>query len=168
MVYGNKLYFNATTAASGDELWVHNGTTTTLLADIEPGTGDSSPKEFAVFDGKLCFGANNGPTTGTELYSLTDPNLGVNNIKFAGNVLLSPNPTAGNADLKIMLTAATSLRIELTDISGKLSWSKTLASYPAGETVVVLPMAELASGTYFYRLADKTGTSMASGKVIRQ
>ncbi len=45
-VIGSRLVFAATTAATGTELWVSDGTSggTTLLKDIEPGTGSSQPR----------------------------------------------------------------------------------------------------------------------------
>lgn len=109
-VYGDKLYFNAYTQGSGNELWVHDGTTTTMVADINPGTSGSDPRDFVVYDGKLCFAATHA-STGTELYSLTDPALSVKNIKLDGAVVLMPNPTSGDATLQLSLNSAASLGI---------------------------------------------------------
>ncbi|MCC6673116.1 MAG: hypothetical protein IT458_18770, partial [Planctomycetes bacterium] len=75
--FAGKVFFAASdgTAApsSGTELWVTDGTAagTTLLADLYPGTGSSSPEQFVVSSGKLFFSATDSTaTTGTgrELY----------------------------------------------------------------------------------------------------
>jgi ELWxxDGT repeat protein len=63
------LYFVATDAAHGTELWKTDGTPagTVLLKDINPGTGSSSPNSLTNFNGTLYFTANDG-TTGQELW----------------------------------------------------------------------------------------------------
>lgn len=72
------------------ELWVTDGTAagTTMLKDIYPGSGGSSPAEFAVFDNKLFFTAN-GETHGRELW-VTDGTA-------AGTTLVTDlNPGSGD------------------------------------------------------------------------
>ena len=48
MPMGNKVVFRATTAATGTELWVTDGTPggATLLKDIQPGPGNGIPPPF--------------------------------------------------------------------------------------------------------------------------
>lgn len=65
-----KLYFVATNATYGEELWISDGTPegTKILKDINPGTGNSSPKWLtAVANKRVFFSADNG-TTGAELW----------------------------------------------------------------------------------------------------
>jgi ELWxxDGT repeat protein len=64
---GDYLYFVADTSTSGSELWRSNGTTTQLVKDINPGTPDSYPSNFAVLGDYLYFQANDG-THGVELW----------------------------------------------------------------------------------------------------
>jgi ELWxxDGT repeat protein len=47
---GIRLVFGANDGSTGRELWVTDGTTagTTLLKDINPGPGSSSPRDFAA------------------------------------------------------------------------------------------------------------------------
>ncbi len=63
------MYFSATTAANGTELWRSDGTTagTVLVKDINPGTDSSFPSGFVNFNGLLYFTANDG-TSGSELW----------------------------------------------------------------------------------------------------
>jgi ELWxxDGT repeat protein len=73
--FNDKLYFNAFTTETGNELYVSDGTAegTQLLVDLDPGKnqygyGDgSSPRELTEFNGKLYFTAFNSET-GNELY----------------------------------------------------------------------------------------------------
>src|SRR5207244_3151648 len=63
------LYFSATDAAHGDELWRSDGTAagTYLLKDIRPGIGKSAPRSFTAVGGALFFAANDG-ADGFELW----------------------------------------------------------------------------------------------------
>jgi ELWxxDGT repeat protein len=71
-VFNGELYFAAYSEGSVSsprdrELWKTNGTTTTLLADINPGRDASSnPNEFTVFNGEMYFAATS--TNGRELW----------------------------------------------------------------------------------------------------
>ena len=64
--FGNYLYFLANDQASGQELWRTNGTTTTRVADINVGIGDSYPHSFVTLGNYLYFAANDG--TGEEVW----------------------------------------------------------------------------------------------------
>ena len=64
--FGNYLYFLANDQASGQELWRTNGTTTTRVADINAGSGDSYPHSFVTLGNYLYFAANDG--TGEEVW----------------------------------------------------------------------------------------------------
>ena len=43
MVFKETLYFAAKDVTNGEELWSYDGTTTALVEDIQPGSGDSYP-----------------------------------------------------------------------------------------------------------------------------
>lgn len=78
-VINNKLVFSGT--SSGDyELWVTDGTTTTLLKDINPGSTGSSPTYIATIGNKIYFTANS-PTEGTELWVTDGTTAGTNIVK---------------------------------------------------------------------------------------
>jgi ELWxxDGT repeat protein len=61
------LYFAATDATHGEELWQANGAQASLAADVAAGAGDSNPEFPALFDGALYFGAGDA-AHGQELW----------------------------------------------------------------------------------------------------
>jgi ELWxxDGT repeat protein len=67
---GGRLYFAADDGKHGIELWRSDGTGagTSLVRDIYPGPGDSSPRSLVDFGGTLMFAASDGPVHGRELW----------------------------------------------------------------------------------------------------
>ncbi|MCS7160372.1 MAG: hypothetical protein RMJ19_07865 [Gemmatales bacterium] len=65
-----RIFFVANTAATGEELWMTDGTPagTTLVRDIVQGTGSSSPRFLTNVNGTLFFAANDGQS-GFELWT---------------------------------------------------------------------------------------------------
>lgn len=89
-VFNNKIYFPGTDAANGEELWVTDGTTTTLVANIETGNASSSPQELFVFNNILYFFATTA-TNGTELWKSDGTSGGTAMVKDI-------NPTGSSFD----------------------------------------------------------------------
>lgn len=165
--YGPNLYFTADDGQNGGELWVHDGTGTHMVADINPGAQGSFVRDLIVHNNVLYFSASNG-TDGAELYSLTDPAAGISNLKLNGEISLAPNPTAADAFLHIRLNEPMELAIRLLDASGKTVWEKGPAPYAAGTGNVLLPTASLPAGIYFYHVTDGKGKTMSTGKVVKE
>jgi len=65
----SKVFFTATEATDGEELWVSDGTVvgTKMIKDIYPGAQGSNPTWLCAV-GNLCFFAASTPTSGTELW----------------------------------------------------------------------------------------------------
>jgi ELWxxDGT repeat protein len=84
---GGTVYFVATDATHGAELWKTDGTAagTALVKDIRSGTGSSSPGNLVVFNEQLYFSANDG-TTGAELWTSDGTDSGTVQVKdiYAG------------------------------------------------------------------------------------
>ncbi len=71
--FDNKLFFSADDGLHGTELWVYDGSETSLAADINPGEMGSSPQWFAAYDGELYFSAFT-PDTSYEIFSYNPTN----------------------------------------------------------------------------------------------
>lgn len=66
--FNGLLIFTADDGLDGFELWKHNGTSATMVTNINPGTGNGSfPKGFRAFNGHLYFQAYQ-ESTGFELW----------------------------------------------------------------------------------------------------
>jgi len=69
VVLGNKIFFTASNAANGEELWITDGTVagTKMVKDINPGSDGSNPSYLCAAGGKVYFSAAN-PAYGAELW----------------------------------------------------------------------------------------------------
>src|SRR5690606_5256248 len=65
--FAGSVYFVATSAESGRELWKTDGVTAELVADINPGSASSNPEYLTISNNVLYFAANDG-SNGTELW----------------------------------------------------------------------------------------------------
>jgi len=81
--FGNKLYFSASTAAAGEELWSTDGVTTELVRDFMPGATGSYPSGMLVGNGVLYFATHDvgvdGIYSGDDVmkwWKIQDPNAG--------------------------------------------------------------------------------------------
>jgi ELWxxDGT repeat protein len=131
---GQNMFFAGKSANAGTELWKSDGTTagTTVLVDIVPGTGSSSPRQLRSVGDLLYFSANDGNghdpwrTDGTSAgtLKLTDVNGTSNNalpveftafngtVYFASNAQLwETDGTASGTRIIVDLTAQFVLRI---------------------------------------------------------
>ena len=71
VTYNGKIYYSASTSATGRELFSFDGTNVELVADLNPGSADglySSGGVIGVFNNKLFLKGDDG-TTGFELYA---------------------------------------------------------------------------------------------------
>ncbi len=165
--FRGKLYFTAQDAAHGQELWVYDGGTARIAADIYPGPTGSNISDFVVYGNLLCFAADNG-TTGRELYSFQD--LGATNISSGfttGSFKIVPNPAIADARLEFSLSQAHNISIRLSNAFGSIIWQQPIKNYPAGEHKVALPIAGRPAGIYFYHIAGDHGQILATGQLSK-
>ncbi len=80
--YNNTLYFQATDGSTGYELWKSDGTTggTTLVKDIQSGSGSSTPASMLSTTTNMFFFANDG-INGMELWMSDGSTVGTTLVK---------------------------------------------------------------------------------------
>ncbi len=159
-----KLYFPAADTFPNEELWMTDGITTSRVSEINL-TGGSSIRELYAWNNTLYFQASDG-THGPELYRMTAAN-GVSPVSSTVKAGVYPNPTAGDAKLSLSLRSPGVYSVDLVDAVGRQVWS-TQQQLPEGTSSIDLPMAKLATGSYFYRIYDTQYNLNASGSVIRR
>src|SRR5690606_15915025 len=108
-----------------------------LVADIRAGNKSGDPTSLAVYNGSLYMTADNG-STGRELYRLGHP-TGIQSVSWNGDVQLYPNPATASATLSIRLPASQTLRVLLTDVSGRAAFNSGPRVFDAGRHDVKLP-----------------------------
>ncbi len=166
--YAGKLYFTANDGANGNEIWKFTGFgAPTMVADIYPGFDGSYAANFVLMNNSLYFSATDD-INGTELYKLHDSTTGVQNVRFAADVKVYPNPTASEATLQMNLQQGATLQVKMVDMTGRTVYTIAATTYAVGETKLNLPMANLATGTYAYIISDENGKLMHSGRIQKQ
>lgn len=168
-VYNNKLFFAATDGTSGKELWSYDGTNPpAMVVDINPGISDSEPGELTVAHGYLYFAAND-KTLGRELFRYKEAGVSVENITAGiGDVKLYPNPAEDIVTLQFSLLDNKTVKVSVYDITGKTVYTSPDETYRKGQHEITIPVSDLPSGNYIYRLESNTKSLLHSGKFIKQ
>jgi uncharacterized repeat protein (TIGR03803 family) len=109
--------------------------------------GATSQAYTATANGQYKVRITLGPCVATSTCTTID-DVGINDLDM-GTVAIYPNPTRG--DVTVESTTPLS-RIDLMDHTGRV-----LRSHPTGTLRTVVPMADVAAGTYLLRLVDADG-----------
>lgn len=109
----HRFVFTATDVTHGYEMWISDGTSSTMVADINPAAGDSaSPQAYTRLGNRLVFVART-VALGKELWA-TDGTA-------AGTVLVkdvNPVPGASGVDVETLATYAGKLYFPASDVAG--------------------------------------------------
>src|SRR6195952_4853876 len=144
-VAGGKLFFVTTTADSGRELWVSDGTAagTHLVRDIYPGTGNSSPQYLTAFNDKVYFTAASGSnrmlwssdgSSGGTAPVITTPATGASDSEVAatnGHLFFIESSSTGSNRLQQLDASGTSATPVTLD--GATMTADTLTASPGGK-----------------------------------
>ena len=136
-VSGGKVFFTATTAANGTELWVTDGTVagTHITKDIASGTGSSQISSVTPFGSKVFFAADSGGTGadmelwvsdgtsgGTVLFQNINTNSGQgsfpNSLTVIGSHLVFTANDGGANGTQVWSTDGTNPAVKLTNVAG--------------------------------------------------
>jgi ELWxxDGT repeat protein len=120
-VFDGELWFRATRAGSGEELWKTDGTTL-RTANIRPGPFGSVPQHLTAGSGALFFSADDGSSNGIELWKATIEGGAPGGGPIGGGPIATPALTTVNplcAPLRKKLKKAKS-KAKKKKIRGKL------------------------------------------------
>ena len=165
--YANALYFSAM-GPEGAELWKYDGINQpTLIMDLNPGPAGALPLLLTVIGDKLYFNATDG-NVGYELFEYYDAAVSVKKVGLELNVEVFPVPATTDVHIRISSPAATSFATQVYDMTGKIVYTLPYQQYGSGTNDVQIPMQTLAAGNYQYKLTDKGGSMLATGKIVKQ
>lgn len=108
-----------------------------------------------------------GDVNGTAIANVANPGPEERDVKPESPIIgiPYPNPTEGDLNLPINLPSSENLRLEISDISGKLVWVNDL-KVEIGSYKLEIPAAAMpGKGVYVWRL--RTENWMRSGKIVR-
>jgi hypothetical protein len=147
----------------------HDGVNFEKIGTV-PGSGNSSlPLEY-TFDDLHFF------KTGKNFYRLKQIDLDGNH-KFSSIVLVTvdvekrssvsvyPNPATDKIILKIGQPSGRKFTLQLTDITGRKLWLKTLAS---NQNSIEVSLPQLSKGVYLVSVTDDKGEKLVTDKLVIQ
>lgn len=111
-VHDNKLFFSANHHVYERELFMYNGDTTLMLADLYPGFNSSFPRDLITYDNDLYFSAVQSYSLGDELYRYNG-----NSIQLVQNLNTAYNKGAGCVE-KILYDSSFLFVAEINDSIG--------------------------------------------------
>lgn len=169
-VLNGKMYFAGSTAATGTELWVTDGTIagTSLVKDINPtGAADSNPDYgFVVYNSELYFTASDG-VSGRELWKTNGTAVGTVRVKDinAGPMdafSFSAQPIFGTVNGLLVFTASTLADgDELWATNGTDAGTTQIKSiYPGSYGSHISGMTELNGSLLFAAFDDTNGQAI--------
>ncbi len=154
------LYYSATTAANGTELWRSDGTRngTFLLSDLTPGAASSTISNLTEFKGSLYFTMSNG----SDHYLYKSDGLAANTVNL-GQIATGAAPkyfTVAEDNLYFVSQTATD-GIEIRRTDGSIGGTQLVANVRAG-TASSFPEYLTASGNkvFFTAIGDTGGREL--------
>ncbi len=135
------------------------------LEDVRKITFESDLMNLHLFDGSIY--SWNVSTIGYYEYSENPLNIEVL-IEKANtfDVVIFPNPTNSNLQVKYNLPTDDEIRIELYDFQGKLIFNKSLGKQIKGQQETILNLSQIPSGTYICNIIGKINS--ISKRIVKQ
>lgn len=156
----NKLFFSAFSTLFGNELFMlDENEVVTMVADINPGTGDSDPGFVVEYNGYIYFRARFGNTTNTlRTYRIALNSLGTNNtISGSFDVKIYPNPTSDYFTIE----SDVDVSVEVYSLLGQKQNTIPLHSNQ-------FDISHLSNGIYLMKILDENSNTITTKKIIKQ
>lgn len=169
ITYRNKLYFTGDDSVHGMEIWVYDGVNPpALFKDIFSGLSSSSPYSLRLYNDRVYFSATTFANV-KELMIIGDTlvTTSVNAVNINDDVNVYPNPASDNVKIEFSLVHDAAYIITIKDLSGRVVYQLDKKVYKAGSNAVLIPVAELLTGTYVYSILDDRNKTLATGKMIK-
>ncbi|MBI2805771.1 MAG: cadherin-like domain-containing protein [Planctomycetes bacterium] len=157
---GGMVIFSANDGTNGTELWKYDGTNASLLKDINPNAGSSSPSQMTLSGNTLFFNAF-APNTGNQLYKSDGTAAGTVLVSTNQAANMNPRYMAAKPGSGVYFSGTVQLGGELYTSDGTAGGTVAVA-VPAGwalDTIQVVPVLA-ANGTFF--LSGRTHRNQAA------
>lgn len=144
------IYFSANDGTNGDEFWRTLGSagSTAMMADINSGSGSSSPANMLVVGNNVCFSANDG-TAGIEPWNFDPTAAGIHEQKANElDITLYPNPSNGNLFIK---SSENNLSMRIFSLTGEEVYANTFTN---SNSIHAIQLKDLSSGVYLVRVSS--------------
>ena len=135
------------------------------LEDVRKITFDSDLMNLHLFDGSI-YSWN---VSTIEYYEYDETPLNIEVLINKANsfdVVIFPNPTNSDLQVKYNLTKDDLIRIELFDLQGKLIFSKNLGKQIQGQQETILNLSQIPSGNYVCNIIGERTT--ISKRIVKQ
>lgn len=171
-VLGNKLYYNADDGIAGQELWMFDGTTSSLVDDILTGNRSSMPVELTTAGVNLYFGAETTYFTssyvgmGNELFRYSDFPVSIPSRTDSDlPVCVYPSPTNSTVTFDLKTQTTEPIHINITDLQGKLLYRST---HTVQQGIINVSVKDYPSGIYLYTISKVSARTLSHGKFIKK
>ncbi len=98
------------------------------------------------------------------------PGHGTSNVATTGiinDVVLFPNPAADEAKLLVNLNKATTIKIEVYDVTGRITYALSAGEMMQGEHYFSIPVEQFAAGLYQVKVSNSESTVVKTLSVIK-
>ena len=146
-----------------------------LFMGIQEFDGDSFTPASNSYGTRTWFGrGDNGNYSDGPAWFYMDPNATITSVASKGSDLPGafallgnyPNPFNPSTTIRFQIDRSSEVALEVFDVLGRLVSSRSLGVTAPGEHAVSFNAANLASGTYYYRLKMVSSGAMLTGKML--
>jgi ELWxxDGT repeat protein len=158
VVFNNELLYQSETINEGFELWQTDGSSSSIVSDICPGSCRGWPQNLFNAGNMVLFAANDG-THGYELWKIDSTMTNIHEPAIEAHITIYPNPSNGLINIK-----ADSERISKAKIYNIEGQELLTDELGLSQTIQV---SGFATGIYFIRLFDGKGNCLGTAKFVK-